>query len=102
MKRDEKSPPAARPIMPWHRRPIGYEIVPDGAGFAAFMIHEGDHSAILSIASGRSERAVHRRAARVVRRQQRLFDLEHSRSSTRVIIDDPRREPHPPIWKGEQ
>lgn len=77
-------------VRSWDRRPIGYEITPDGVyGWAAFLVREGDdeHGASAFVmASGRNRSRVCRRAERAVRGEQARFDHEHSGEGEVVIL----------------
>lgn len=86
-------PPSDVPPLPWHRRPIGYDIEPRGHGWIAFLVREGDSEAgynIIPIAVSLTEKGARRRAERAVRRELDQYEHEHSTTRERVILFPPK------------
>jgi hypothetical protein len=72
--------------------PIGYDIEPTDTGWVAYLVRAGDApggSSLLTLASGRSEKRVRRRAARAVVRELRQFERRHTLPRARVIVVPP-------------
>lgn len=77
------------PPSPRDRRPIGYEIKPQGDGWIAFLVREGDAEhggSAIPIGRSRSQRACRRQAERAVRSEKARFDHEHASGSDLVIM----------------
>lgn len=83
----KREQPGTPPPSLWDRKPIGYDIKPEGRGWTAYLVREGDDECgMWPLAHGTSEARVRRAAAREVVRQLHIYEREHNLPTTRVIL----------------